>query len=439
MSESNNPSIFPRTLILTSSVFNQYSGGGVLLSNLFRGWPVEKLATAFSDLYEPDTSVCQRFFRLGPEELRPAFPLGWLPGVSGAPQPGAGSGAALPSSRWRSYLKPLANIAIGPEIPRRIHLSEKFARWIEEFKPDVLYTLVGGPHMRAAVQISERWKIPIVAHMMDDWPSEMESKFILFPFYRRRALKDLKSLFSKAAVRMSICDSMSEAYQKKYGVPFTAFQNVAELEKRLPHTRTNWDRNKPFRIIYIGSILPNAQLNSLADVARSVSELKDEGLDIEMRIHSPWAGHYKTQLKLSPAVQLYPGLNESDIFGELTSADALLIPVNFDSESLRYIRYSMPAKIPIYLVSGTPILVYGPPEAASVQYAAKDSWAVVVNRPDMAVLKNALRALFESTDLREKWGRAAVATAKKNHDGSRIRTAFRTELARAARFSNGNS
>ena len=43
-------------------------------------------------------------------------------------------------------------------------------------------------------------------------------------------------------------------------------------------------------------------------------------------------------------------------FRTLAAADILSLPVNFDARSIRYIRLSMPTKIPSYLLIGTPVL-----------------------------------------------------------------------------------
>lgn len=420
---------YPRILILSSSAFNQYTGGGVFLTNMFRGWPSDKLAIAHGDSFLPDTSVCKNVFKLGINELHPAMPfrLFYSPPARTADTASisASSSAPLP---WKSWLQPLIKWAIGPERPWRIRLTPELNAWIDKFQPELIYTLVGGAFMRAAVQIGDERRIPIVAHMMDDWPAQLVHHTILFPFYRCQLLKDLQKLFDKAALKLSICDAMSEAYEKRYGGKFFAFQNSIDVASRLSQARTVWKRGDPFRVCYVGSILPNAQLESLVDVARAVSALAAQKIPIEFHIYSPWAAHFQDRLKTSAAVHLHAAMNESEIFTGLTSSDLLLVPVNFDEASLTYIRYSMPAKIPLYLASGTPILVYGPAEAASVQYATNEKWARVVSERSPAALEAALRELVKNELLRSELGRRAMEVARKNHDGEHVRYDFRQKL-----------
>jgi len=55
---------FPRVLVITSNNFNLRAGGGITLTNLFRGWPAHRLANLHEDSTPPDRSVCANFFQL---------------------------------------------------------------------------------------------------------------------------------------------------------------------------------------------------------------------------------------------------------------------------------------------------------------------------------------------------------------------------------------
>jgi glycosyltransferase involved in cell wall biosynthesis len=222
---------------------------------------------------------------------------------------------------------------------------------------------------------------------------------------------------------------MGEAYEKRYGYKFLSFQNSVDSQGRLPFSRKNWHTNEGFKLTYIGSILPNAQLYSLSDIAKAVTQLSQQGFKIELNIYSPWAKTFENELQISASVHLYPPLDEASIFPCLTSSDLLVLPVNFDKKSLEYIRYSMPAKVPLYLISGTPILVYGPPEVASVDYATKESWGFVVSQNEQDVLMNGIKELMKSEAKREQLGRTAMSVAQKNHDSSMEKEEFCQKLA----------
>jgi hypothetical protein len=125
--------------------------------------------------------------------------------------------------------------------------------------------------------------------------------------------------------------------------------------------------------------------------------------------------------------------DDDSYFHSLAAADILLLPVNFDAHSVRYIRLSMPTKVPSYLVSGTPILVYGPSGTAQVDYARGAGWGHVVDRQDRTALMTAIRRLAGDLALRQDLSATARRVAADRHDSATVRTGFQSALAAASR------
>src|SRR5207253_6847317 len=114
----------------------------------------------------------------------------------------------------------------------------------------------------------------------------------------------------------------------------------------------------------------------------------------------------------------------------LQSAAALLLPVNFDDESVDFIRYSMPTKVPAYLASGTPIVVYGPPNVAQIEYASQEGWAHVVTEQDITALSAAMDRILHDDALRDRVSTRALDLARRNHALPVVREAFQNAIAR---------
>ena len=49
-------------LVVTCNNFNLVNGGGITLTNLFRGWPHERIANVHDDAMPDDRRVCRNFF-----------------------------------------------------------------------------------------------------------------------------------------------------------------------------------------------------------------------------------------------------------------------------------------------------------------------------------------------------------------------------------------
>ena len=61
---------YPKVLLVLSNTFNPFTGTGVMLTNLFRDWPLDRIASVYSGTSCPDRSLCNLFYRLSDEEIK---------------------------------------------------------------------------------------------------------------------------------------------------------------------------------------------------------------------------------------------------------------------------------------------------------------------------------------------------------------------------------
>ncbi len=420
----------PRILFVTPAAFNKVTGGGVTFTNLFKGWPQDRLATVHNDPVPTTNEVCTHYYRLGPEEIGLA---GWL-------RPFAGGEAAVVGSMSAEAMPPppgprqwVKQWLFGDGAPRRGRLTPKLSDWIEAFAPDALYTILGGnPMMELVEAIAARFSLPMAVHFMDDWPSVIYRGGLVSVFERRRMDRLVRRLVDDAETCLGIGESMCAAFAARYGRPFEPFQNPVDLASRTaPAARP---AGSPATVIYAGSVYGDAQAESLAMAAGAVSAMAAAGEGIGLDIHAPdfQLAPFRRRLDL-PGVRLLPPLSDDDaFFGRLAAADILLLPVNFDARSVAFIRYSMPTKVPAYLASGTPVLVFGPAGVAQVDYARDAGWGRVVSAPDTESLRRAIGPLLVDMGLRADLT-AAAARALPDHDAAVVRPRFWQTLIDTAR------
>jgi hypothetical protein len=244
----------------------------------------------------------------------------------------------------------------------------------------------------------------------------------------------LRHFFNVAEACLAITPAMQHAYAARYGRAFPAFQFTLDVERWAKGAKSDITAARPPEFLYIGSIFADAQLRSLIDCTRAIVELNNEGFPATLRIVSQERnlvrfGHLFAH---HPSISLVPSqFDEEQFFQILAGADALLLPVNFDAHSVKLLRYSMPTKVPSYLVSGTPCLVYGSAETAQVQYARDTGWGHVIAESSMPVLKAGMRRIVEDTALRQTLT-AAARKAAVDHDAMMVRPAFQKVLREAA-------
>ncbi len=441
------PDNLPRVLIVSSSVFNPYSGGGITLTNLFSGWPRDKLATAHADSFEPDETICRNFYHLSADEIGWVWPLSLLAGHTrkaappggevsgGAPEPRLSRRSVVQSSAGKTVRRVLGALVCDEGLQDRVRISSGLVSWVEDFRPQLIYTLLGSlGFIRLVRQLSTSSGAGVVVHMMDDWPTTRYKTGMLGAFFHRRAERELRAMLAAASVRLAISQSMCEAYGRRYGLRFLPFHNALDLDDWTSQARGSWEKSATFRMLYSGSIESYAQLESLADVARVTGQLHRRGEPVELTIRAP--AHclqiHRARFDLSPAVQLKPAPEPDEIARVLAGADLLVLPVNFDRRSFNYIRYSFPTKLPAYLASGTPVLAYGPRGVTQIHLAEEQGWGRVVSRRDDTELAAAIRGLMSNQTEREAFGRRGLEIASSLHTAARVRPAFQDVLARAA-------
>jgi hypothetical protein len=419
----------PRVLFVTAAAFNRITGGGITFSSLFRSWPADRLATVHNDPVPVSNDVCRRYYRLGSEEISRWPRSAWLDSAVAA---GSAPEATVPSS---NFLRRAKQFIAGNAWLDRGAVTPELHHWISEFQPTLIYSILGTIGMMELVDdIRQRFGLKLAVHFMDDWPSTLYRGGVFSPLFRRRMDRLIERLVGVASIRLGISDAMCEAYERRYGTPFISVQNPANSAPNQP-VWVPASAGSPSRVVYVGSLLNNAQSESTIDLAKSVVRLNSEGRRIIFDIYSPnhLAERFRSRIEIDPAVRLHDTISDDKVFfATIAAADALVLPVNFDADSVNFIRYSMPTKVPAYLAAGAPILVYGPEQTAQVRYAMRDSWGLPVTKRDPAALDAGLtRALFDDP-LRLKVVAAARAAAQRNHDPDVVRARFRTSLIAAA-------
>jgi glycosyltransferase involved in cell wall biosynthesis len=429
--EKSEQFFFPRILFITPCAFNSITGGGITFSNLFRGWPKEKLATITDDPIPVSRDICSRYYFLSSQERTYIAPFSWVRGDRDRRQEKPSEDQRrVPSLPFRMGKRLLGDAGI----PDKGILGEELENWIRVFHPDLIYTILGTTgYIELVEKIQEAFRLPVAVHLMDDGVTDPKRKGLFGAYIRRTYAKRFRSLLSKTSVRMAICEDMAEVYADRYRLPFIHFQNAIDVRSWMERfSQKDCSLRSPARILYIGSVVPYAQMESLRDCCKAVRKLNEAGHSITLTIHTQKAllKPEAFEAELSPNIRVQDApRNDDDLFRMMSEADVLILPANFDRESIHFIRLSMPTKIPVYLASGIPILVYGPEGVSQVEYARKHGWGYIVDRRDQDALTKVLMLLIQDMNLRTRLSAAAQRTAMERHDAAKVRVEFQKTLS----------
>lgn len=428
---------YPRTLIVGES-FNHLTGGGITLRNLFAGWPLDQIAVAAACKDFPDWDSCNRYYRLGRDEIKGLWPIynSSLAMPSGPVQAAASPRGPTDSLTVRDPVRNRSAIRkMASPWMRRFGISEwvidscvsaKFLEWVRAFSPEVIYTQLGSlGAIHFIKQLLAETHRPLIIHVMDDWAKFLYTGFVGEFYLRRKLDREFREVLQYASRRLGICQAMCDAYHVRYGGEWQPFQNPVELSVWQSHARRQWKRSCPLRILYGGRI-GRGIWNCLVDIGQAVAELARGGAHIVFEIRTPDQGKsVVAQLRELAGVQVLSPVPYDEVSTNLAHADLLVIPYDFDNYSAICSWLSMPTKTAEYMASGTPVLIYAPRDFAITQYALAEQWGMAVTVPGVPSLKTAILSLMEDAGMRERFGRQAMLVAERNHSADMIRECFR--------------
>lgn len=437
----------PKILIF-GQPFNQNTGGGITLTNLFHGWDKEKIAVVGTGhmLRNLNVGICDSYYQLGIDNNKWIFPFNrfqrkFKSGILEVEN----DKLEKSSSNYKPniYQKPNARQKIVDYIVypilkylgifhslSSIKLTREFCQWLKEFNPEILYVQVQARDEILFIQeMHSHLKIPLIIHIMDDWPSFISSTGLFKKYWHNKIDGELRKLMHNADILMGISDQMANEYKLRYGKNFTTFHNPINIQFWKQHQRTDYDLNVHPVILYAGRMGVGIE-SSLELIAQAIIKAnKDLCLSIKFVLQTQermsWFDEYS-------CVEHRPFIEYKDLPKKFSEADFLILPYDFSKISMRYIKYSMPTKVSEYMISGTPIIVFAPEETALVKYAQEYEWGKVISQRDISVLAEAIKELINSKEERGRIAKNAISVAEKNHNSTAVTNKFRNLICSLA-------
>ena len=434
MENSLNTNYTPRILVISNSSFNGVTGTGITLSNLFSIWPSQKLAIVYEDSYPNDINLCYNEYKLSKNEILYKFPISCIQkkniykiknnitNISNINRNTHSDNFII-----RSFI---IKIFGGIEILKKKILSDSLKIWIKKYNPELIYCHFSSLYDIYFInQILLIFSVPLVIHIMDDF-SFQYNKGLFAQILKIKWSKELLKILQKASCRICIGEDMAYLYQERYHLQFIDFFNSVDVEKWIDYPVNKQNYN--FTIVYSGTI-NNKNINNLRLLSEVVNEISNNKCKILFNIYS-FQGRINSFKKYfikynNVFLDIVP---EGDlIIPILKNADLLFLPIDFSKSSIERMQYSMFTKIPAYMASGTPILLFGPEEISSVKYALKDKWAYTVTENNQSILMGAVIKMMSDDNLRKSISERALFLVRKNHDIKIVGNNFKATLINA--------
>jgi glycosyltransferase involved in cell wall biosynthesis len=435
----------PKVLII-GQPFNNFSGGGITLSNLFKGWPKDKIAVACTGqgLYNVTTDVCNTYYQLGKEEYKWIFPFNLVqkhfPSGIKSVETNVGMPIYYDQTGLRyffvnRFFYPILSWIGLFHCVTKISISTKFKNWLSEFDPEVLYLQVTEYYeITFAKELINYLKIPSVIHVMDDWPSTISSKGLFKKFWSIKIDTEFKQLLNRVDLHLSISDAMSIEYMNRYNKNFKAFHNPIETEVWLTNREKSFVLNTEYITILYSGRIGIGITDSLYEVASAIDSTINEGINIKLHIQTPTKEPgILARLQRYKCVVINPFAALEQLPKIFSEADILLLANDFSVQGVDYLKFSMPTKASEYMISGTPVLVYSAEETAVSKFFSQNECGHCVPSQGPEEIIKALQFLIRNEEYRKKISSNAVKLAKELFDANRVRYEFQQLLINLAK------
>jgi len=398
--------VYPHVLIVLMPKVNADDQLNLLIRTQFGNWPKEHLAQIYSSgdtcehgdyfSYYYQLQSCDRFLGVVFNRLRSGV-LEMVVMNSVEEQKNAKSYNLLIrlikviKKRFGEWL-----ICSGLwEVIFHVRLSTSMATFVREFKPDLIYCQgYSLGFVTLPMLIAKRFNIPICFQTTDDWPSYTYNSFPMGSILRHRT----RQLVSRATLRMAFGEKMQRLYKRRYGESFDVTYHLDDPMRFLMSSGSKIEQEiiiKQHRIVYTGS-LALRRYEALQDLLAAVKIMKNNSIEIQIDVYcSGIPKDLPIELLDASEIVFYPLPSHEEIPKVLSTASVLFLPESFNVAQ-KMIEYSISSKAHLYMMSGQPILVYGPEYSGTVEYAVRMGWGVVVSKRSVLLLKAALRELLDS-------------------------------------------
>lgn len=424
----------PPKILILNQPFDNITGGGITLSNLFANREKEKLAVACSGYLltdKTDAKRCDNYYQIGSKERQWVFPFNLFSRTyySGPIKltNSSNKNVVVAKSKLRvkliiNYMIPILDYFGFSYFATKASLSQEFCEWVTDFDPKVIYAqATTREELLFCLEFKQRFDIPMVFHMMDDWPKMVGIKGFRRTYWENKINKEFKQLFNQTEVALSISDYMADAYKTRYNKEFATFHNSINIDFWKKGQRKDYQLNDSPRILYAGRVGLGID-DSLKNIAAAIEKVNNDlSSDLKFALQVKDKPHWANDFSCVEHNSFVAYEELPRVFAE---ADFLILPYDFSEESISFIKYSMPTKAPEYMVSGTPIIIFAPEDTAMVRYAKKLNWAKVVQENSIKELVKVIKELLSDESKRKTIAQNAIQVAEENHNSKTVSAEF---------------
>lgn len=400
-----------RVLIINGQSINKENATGITMQSLFDTWPSEKLME-LNMSPNVDKTWQKRIKCICVDDC---FPLCKMMIQKKNLIPSRTAVSSHEPSKADLVMRRIRRIFINIADCSPMIISKNVITSVEEFNPDIIYTLGASVAvMKLCVWFAKHCNVPIVLHVMDDWPHFSQGyEGISEAIYKKQLKEQLRKCYEHTYRALAISPQMANSYTKETGVSHIPLMNSIDVESMYSVRPSD---SEPYIFTYAGG-LHLERWKALKDVAESIESASNiTGKKAILRVYTvPDAIESIKQEFSKYYVEFHAYVPHDEIKHVYEVADAL-VHIEISNPLLQgYFRFSISTKIPEYLASNRPVLFYGPSDIGLYEYLKENECSflasnkvellhqvinIITGVEDKKIITNALEVARENHDLK---------------------------------------
>jgi spore maturation protein CgeB len=305
-------------------------------------------------------------------------------------------------------------------------------REISNFKPDIVYALVGGQRFAEIVyKACSQENVPLFIHITDDYIKSLYENSLFSNYFKKRSLYWFQKITDYATGHAGIFRYMAEEYSRRFGGDWTWFTTLVSMDHYNPAPR-ELINDKEIRLLYTGHVgLGRIEpLKSLSDFLWEISIEASLDLRFEIRVFQQFIDLTQKTFCDNPIISVKPWVPENELPKLFHENDILVHVESFDPEYARYTRLSFSTKISQYMMAGRCILSVGPPQIGTCRAVNDLNVGMVLNltRKDS---KELLKSFLLDKNKRDEYAQNARKKAIELFEIKEGSRRFRNEMEKA--------
>jgi hypothetical protein len=393
----------PKLLVATEFPPNIPGGGGAIVRQMLRDWPVDKI---FWWSCTPDKDqlfgqkVAEHFVANIPPKLNPNK-----------------RGKILKNWLLNAIWRPWA--------------ASHLRKTLNTVQPDVVWVI---PHC---------WSIPPLTDVLlnanvgihfsiYDYPDSRASIDRFGASRCRMMAKQVDKLFVRATTRDTISRQMTDDLQARTGASSTVSRAGLEDEDFDYLSREPIPQNESIRIAYAGTIIAG---DAFVVFVKALAKLRTQ-LPRPLTLDFFGDHSYRSRSWFDASWMIEHGsLNNRELLQAIKECTWGFSPMELTDDNARYNRFSLPTKIVSYLAAGLPVISLGHPESTVVKLASQYQIGICLSESNLDHLCVQLSPGLSEGNPRAKYRSEILRCATAEFDARRIRKTLQENFLKCASVS----